>query len=95
MLSTWSENFLLKKIAASVADDADANPNGITTLLANGLKTSSIKGKPVFIHDPKRLPKNLPECPILFNWISDNFVLADEPFAKALQSLKTCSLVTN
>ena len=57
----------MKKIAASVVDDDDANPNSIKTLLANGLRTSSIKGKPVFSNGPKSLPKNLPECPILFN----------------------------
>ena len=57
----------MKKIAASVVDDDDANPNSIKTLLANGLRTSSIKGKPVFSNGPKSLHKNLPECPILFN----------------------------
>ena len=57
----------MKKIAASVVDDDDANPNSIKTLLANGLRTSSIKGKPVFSNGPKSLPKNLPEWPILFN----------------------------
>ena len=57
----------MKKIAASVVDDDDANPNSIKTLLANGLRTSSIKGKPVFSNGPKSLPKSLPECLILFN----------------------------
>ena len=33
--------------------------------------------------------------PSLYNWVFDNFILADELFAKALQSLKTCVLVNN
>ena len=41
----------------------------------------------------KTLSKDSPFCPILCNWVLDNFILADEPFAKALQSLKTSVLV--
>ena len=41
-------------IAASVADGTAANPNGIKTLLANGLSTFFIKGNPVFSNGPKR-----------------------------------------
>ena len=59
--------FSFEKNSCIVADDDDANPNSIKILLANGLRTSSIKGKPVFSNGPKSLPKNLPECPILFN----------------------------
>ena len=39
-------------IAASVADAAAVNPNGIKTLLANGLSTFLIKDNPVFSDDP-------------------------------------------
>ena len=55
-------------IAASVAASASngINPNGINTLLANGLSTFSIKDSyPVFSNGPKSLPKNLPDYPIL------------------------------
>ena len=41
------------------------------------LATFTIKGNPVFINDPKSLPKNPPDCPILFNWVFDNIVLAE------------------
>ena len=41
----------------------------------------------------KGLPKNPPNCPILCNWVFDSFILADEPFAKVLRSLKACVLV--
>ena len=64
-------------------------------LLANGFSTFSIKGNPVFSNGPKSLPKNPPDCPILCNWVFDNFILADERFEKALKSLETCVLVNN
>ena len=54
-----------------------------------------IKGKPVFSNGPKSLPKNPLDCPILSNRVFDNFILTDELFPKALQSLKTCILVSN
>ena len=79
-------------IAASVADVAAVNPNGIKTLLANGLSIFPIKGNPVFTNDIKSLPKNPLDCPILCNWVFDNFMLAEELFAKASQSLETCVL---
>ena len=44
-------------IAASVVATA-ANPNGIKTLLANGLSTSPIKGNSGLSNGPKSLPKN-------------------------------------
>ena len=79
--------------AASVADAAAVNPNGIKTILAHGLSTFFIKGKAVFSNGPKSPPKNPLDCPILYNWIFDDFILADESFLKALESLKTCVLV--
>ena len=51
-----------------------------------------VKDNPVFNNDPKLLPKSSPYCPILFNWIFDNFILADKPFAKDLRSFKVCIL---
>ena len=62
------------------------NPDGTKTLVANGL---------VFSNCTKSLPKNLPDFPISCNWVFDNFVLADEPFVKALQSPETYVLVNN
>ena len=82
-------------IAASVANAAAVNANGIKTLSANGLSTFLIKGNPVFSNGLKILPKNPPDCPILCNWIFDNFILVDEPLAKALRSLEICVLVNN
>ena len=57
----------------------------------NGLSTFVIKGKSGFINGLK----SLPDCPISYNWVFDNFLLAEELLAKALQSLKTCILVNN
>ena len=79
-------------IAASVVDVA-VNPNGIRTLLASGLITFFVKGKPVFSNDPISLPKNPPDCHILCSWVFDNFILAEVLFTKALWSLETCVLV--
>ena len=61
----------------------------------NGLSTFSIKGNPVFINGPKSLPKNTSDCPILCNWVFDNFMSADKPFPKALQRFETYVLVNN
>ena len=66
--------------------------NDIKTLLANGLSTFSIKGNIVFSNGPKSLHRN---PPILCNSVFDNFILADQLFAKALRSLETCVLVNN
>ena len=77
-------------IAASVVDAATVNPNSIKMTLANGLSTFFIKGNVIFSNGPKSLPRNPPECPILCKWVLDNFLLADESFAKALQSFQTC-----
>ena len=41
------------------------------------------------------LPKNLLDYPIWCNWLFDNYQLAQELFAKSLQSLQTCQLVNN
>ena len=69
-------------IAASVADAVAINPNGIKTRLANGLSSFPIKGNPVPNNGPKSLLENPPDCPILCNWVFDNFMLAAELFAK-------------
>ena len=82
-------------IAASVTDAAALNLFSIKTVLANGLSTFLIKVSPVFSNCSKILPKNHPNCLILCNWFFDNFILAQEVFAKALQSFETCVLVKN
>ena len=79
----------------SVSDAAAINPNVIKTLLANGLSTFSIKGNPAFNNGPKCLPKNPPDSTILFNWVSESFMLTEKLFAKALESFETCVLVNN
>ena len=66
----------------------------IKTFLAYGLSTSIIKGKPVFSSGRACLPKNAFDYSCS-NWVFDNFILAEELFAKTLQSLKTCVLVNN
>ena len=80
-------------IAASVAEASAINPKGTKTLLANGLNTFPITGKPVFSNSRRSLPKSPPKCIILDNWVFENFILADEPFTKALRIIETCVLV--
>ena len=67
----------------------------LLTLSANGLSAFPIKGNPVFNNGHKSPPKNPYDCPIFCIWVFDNFILADKPFAKVLQSLETCVLVNN
>ena len=71
-------------IAVSVVDAAAVNPNGIKTLLVKGLSTFFIEGKPVFRYGPKGLPRDPPDCPILCNWVFDDFILDEELFGKTL-----------
>ena len=79
-------------IAASVAYAAVVNPNGIKTLLANGFNTFFIKDSLGFSKSPKNIP---PNCNSLCNSVFENFILADETFAKALQNIGTCVLFNN
>ena len=82
-------------IAASVADTAAINPNGIKTLLANGVSIYLIKGKSVFSNSPTRLTRNPTDCPIFCNWVFDNFKLVEELFAKAWRRLEIYALVNS
>ena len=79
---TLSDPNVFLWMAASVTDAVSVNPNGIN----NGLSTFPIKDNPLFSNGSKYLLKNPPICPVLYTWGSDNFALADEPLAKALQS---------
>ena len=38
---------------------------------------------------------NSPDCAILDNLVFENFILGDEPFAKALRNFETCVSVNN
>ena len=82
-------------IAASVADVTAVNPKGTKMLLANGLSTFPINGKPSFIKVPKILPENPPNCTILDSWDFEKNLLVVKPFLKALQIFQTCVLVNN
>ena len=82
-------------IPASPADTAAVNPNGIKTLLANGLFISSINGNTGFSNEPRSLLRNPPDCIILNNWVFENLISVDELFAKAYKRFTTCLLVNN
>ena len=82
-------------IPASATDAAAVNPNGINTLLANGWITLFINGNPVLSNEPRILPRNLPNCTILDNWVFDSLILTDELCAKALWRFLTCLSVNN
>ena len=82
-------------IAASVSDAAIVNLNGINMPFANVLRTFFIKSKPVFSYGPRSLSKDPPNRTILKRWVFHNLILADDLFAKVLQSLKTCVLVND
>ena len=91
--SVDQKNFF--RLAASVTYIAAVNPNGIKTLLTNGFSTFLIKSKPVFINGPRILAKNPPNFLIVDNQSFNNFILDDEPFAKALLNAETFALVDN
>ena len=86
-------NFLW--INASVSDATADNPNGIKTLFAYVLSTFPTKGHSIVSNGSESLPKNPIDCPTLCNYVFDNFKLAAETFAKALQSFETFVLVNN
>ena len=65
-------------------DAATVSPNEIKIFLANSFITFFINGDPLFSNGPRILPRNLPDCIILDNWVSDNLISADELFASAL-----------
>ena len=82
-------------MAASVANAFAFNPIGTKMLIVNCLIALPIKGSPVFSKCAKSLPINSYDCTILWNWVFDNFILAEELFAKALESFETYVLVNN
>ena len=52
-------------VPATAVGTATVNPNGIKTLLANGLSTFFIKDKLVFNNGLRTLPRSSPDCEIL------------------------------
>ena len=48
-----------------------------------------------WLNRSKKLPKNSPHCTNLDNWVSENVILADKPFANALRISETYVLVKN
>ena len=91
----WPDPKIFLCIPASAADAAAVNPNGIKTLLANGLITFFINGTPLFNNGPRSLPRNPPDCTILDNWVFDNLISTDDLLAKALWRFGTCLLINN
>ena len=65
-------------IPASAADAAAVIPNGIKTLLANGLIAFFINGNPVFSNGPRSLPRNSPDSIILDISVFDNLISVDK-----------------
>ena len=53
------------------------------------MNTFFIKENSLFSNCPTILPKNRPDCTLLCNWVFENFVLADKPSWKALQSFES------
>ena len=91
----WPDPKIFLCIPASAADAAAVNPNGIKTLLANGLITFFINVNLVFSNGPRSLPRNLPDCIIVDIWVFDNLISVDKYFAKAFRRFATCLLVNN
>ena len=52
----------------------------------------SVTGRP---NIPSEANRNYPNRTILENWVVENFILADEPFAKALHMFEACVSVKN
>ena len=59
------DSYILFWITASADDEVVVDPNGIQTLLANGLKTFFIKGKPAFSNGLRGLTRIYSNCAIL------------------------------
>ena len=83
---------IFQQIAASVAD-VTVNTNGIKKILVSSLSTIFIKSNPDFSNGFKSLSRNLLDCHILWNGAFNNFILAEESFAKALQRFEICVLL--
>ena len=87
------EPYIFLWIAASAANVDVFSPNDIETPLVNDLSTFFIKDSPVFSNGFKSLTKNPPILWLPHFLVLENLMLAEEPFAKGLQSFVTCVLV--
>ena len=56
-------------VPVSAADAAAVNPNGVKTVLANGLVTFFINGNPAFNNEPRNPLRNPPDWIILDKWV--------------------------
>ena len=94
LLVLLSHAFLCVPPSAAAAAAA-VNPNGTKTLLANGLITIFINGKPLFSNGQRSLPRNPPDCAILDNWVVDSLILAHELYVNSLRRFATCLSANN
>ena len=67
----------------------------ITVVNPSDIKMIFIDNNPTFNIGPISLPRNVPDCTVLENSAFNNFLLPDEIFPKALQSLEICLSVSN
>ena len=91
----WPDPKIFLCILASAADATAIYPNGIKTLLANGLIVLFIFGNPFLSNRPKSLPRNPLDCIILDNRVFDNLISLDVCLAEVLPRFATCLLVKN
>ena len=88
MTHAGPKSFLLNlSLNDSFAVATAMNLIGTKNLLGHGSSAFAIKSKPVFSNDPRSLRTNPPNRTIVNRWIFENFIVADERFAKVLQSL--------
>ena len=66
IIVVFPDPYIFLCISASAADAAAVNPEGINTLLDNGVITFFINGNPVFNKGLSNLPKTPPDC-IIFD----------------------------
>ena len=81
--------------ASAAADFAAVIPTGVNTLVGNRVSTFFIIGRPTFIRGPRSLRRNQPDCSILYIFVFDYSIWADEWFIRALQRLHTCLFVSD
>ena len=76
------ESKTLSLLFRTLFNSLSINLGSDSSLLISGLVTPDI-------------PPNPPNCIILDKWVFENFILADETFAKALRIFETCVFVNN
>ena len=92
--------FLL--ITVSTNDSDAASCNGMSKLLASKIITLFIDGDPIFINDPRSLPRKPYDCIIFKICAANSFILAvagikriAELFTKVIQRFETYLSVNN